>query len=281
LIVGAEVPNHIETFNGSAYMATNGKGSIAIKTLLPGNTNATLVGGNGFEYWVDGENYPPDPAPDSTFLTSGKWRIEVKPLANTDSVVFLHTIHLGDTTNIATPNGIALQSEFSVGADWYDTLYFFPNGADTGLTYHLFNEVAGNRTVGIFASGLMPGLYDIKVDGQTQTSLSPDTNGVLQSSVILYDGGHMLEITLNTTAINEFHQSDQILVFPNPVGSWINILPPQPSCPFKISIYDMKGTLLLSKEDQLTISTSKLPPGQYFVKIEQRQKFYTTKFIKL
>gem|GEM_PF-485626 len=199
-ITQSQVTDHIITYSGKEYTAKNGNGSIALKTLLPLNTKATLVGGTGYEYWVDGNNYPPLSPPDTSYYTPGKWRIEVEPLSLTDSVVFLHTISVGDSTDVALPGGLVLQTGYSVGADWNDTLYFFPAKGDTAVLYHAFTNVAGSRNVGIFAADLKPGFYFLKVDGIVQTTVATDSNGIIQGSLGIPPGNHTIEISYRNTA---------------------------------------------------------------------------------
>ncbi len=256
-IINTNVPGHIETYNGNTYLATNGNGSIAVKTLLPDSTTTTLIGGTGYEYWVDGTNYPTSITPDTTFYTPGNWRIEVKPKVLTDTVVYLHTIDIGDSTNVAVASGIAFQNSFSVGVDWNDTLYFFSNDADTGKVYHVAANVIGGRTIGIFVADLVVGFYYIKVDGVTTTTVSADGNGILQSSLTLAAGNHIIEIVLNSTHISELIKTKTLTVYPNPSYSELNITLLPFSSPFETKIYDVNGKLVM-----------------------QNDKYYTTKFIK-
>ena len=279
-IINTEVPDHIETYDGDAYTSVNGNGSIAIKTLLPINSNVTLIGGTGYEYWVDGTNYPPNPAPDPDFLTAGNWRIEVRPMELTDTIVYLHTIDIGSSSNIAAAGGIALQNRFSVGADWNDTLYYFSNDADTGKMYHVFYHVSGNRTIGIFAADLAQGLYNIKVDGITVENASADVNGVLQLALTLTDENHMIEIVLNTTAIKELIKTNSLTVFPNPTYSELNIVLPSRTSPFGIKIFNANGKLVMKSSNKMKLDISSLTSGQYYIQAIQDDKYYTAKFIK-
>ncbi len=280
IIINSIVPVHIETYNGNTYSMVNDNGSIAIKTLLPDNSNTTLIGGTGYKYWVNDTNYPPSVTPDTTYYTPGNWRIEVRPTVLTDTVVYLHTIDIGDSTNIAVAGGIALQNSFSVGTDWNDTLYFFSNDADTGKVYHVFYNISGNRTIGIFATDLMVGTYNIKIDGTSIATVSTDVNGILQSSAILSAGSHMVEIVLNT-AINELYKTNSLTVFPNPSYSELNIVLPSSSFPFRITIYDNNGKIVMRKSNQIKINISSLSSEQYYIQVKQDGNYYSTKFIKL
>ena len=279
-IINTKVTEHIETYDGNSYFAENGNGSIAIKTLLPENSITTLIGGTGYEYWVDGKNYSTSVIPDTTFYTPGRWRIEVKPTQITDTVVYLHTIDIGDTSNIAVAGGTAIQNNISVGADWNDTLFFFSNDADTGKVYHVFYDVPGNRTIGIFATDLVPDSYHIKVDGTTINTDSTDGNGILQSFLALTDGNHMIEIVLNTTHINEFYKTNILTVFPNPASSELNIVLSSSQSPFGIRIYDVNGKLVMKNTNKIKLDISGLPSGQYNIQVIQDSNYYSSKFIK-
>ena len=279
-IINTTVPGHIETYNGNTYSATNGNGTIAIKTLLPDSSTTTLIGGTGYEYWVDGTNYPPTNNPDSTFYTPGNWRIEVRPTALTDTVVYLHTIDIGDSTNIAVASGIALQNTFSVGADWNDTLYYFSNDADTGKIYHVFTNITGDRNIGIFAADLFLGSYHINVDGVTRKTVSTDGNGILQSSLSLAAGNHTIEIVLAPSLIHELFIKNTLSVFPNPTYSELNIALSDSKSPLKIKIYDLNGKLVMKEANQLKLNIAPLSSGQYYIQVIQNNTYYSTKFIK-
>jgi len=279
-IVSTNIPGHIVTYNGTEYVSTNENGSIAIKTLLPNSSTTTLIGGTGYEYFVNGTNYPPNNTPDTIFFSPGTWRIEVRPTTLTDTVVYLHTISVGDSTNIAVASGIAMQNTISVGTDWNDNLYFFSNDADTGKVYHVFYNVPGNRSVGIFAADLSEGVYDVKVDGLTIETVSTDGNGILESALTLSAGNHIIEIALKTTGINELCKENTLIIFPNPTYSELNISPPSTTTSFVIKIYNVNGELIMKKSNQIRLNIANLPAGQYFIQLIQNDYYYSTKLIK-
>jgi hypothetical protein len=281
-IVSTTVPGHITTFNGKDYTASNGKGTVAIRTLLPAGTTTTLTGGTGYEYWVDGMNYPPLVTPDTTFYTPGRWRIEVKPILLTDTIVYLHTIAIGDTLNVAVPGGIPEQNNFSTGTDWNDTLYFFSADADTGKSYHLFTNINGNRIVGIFAADLIAGSYFIKADGIVKTTVSTDTNGILQSSVNLGSGNHTIEIVMDFTSVSGINTDNLLHVYPNPAHNELTMEMEHHTTIQKgeIEIYNSTGQLKMKKSYRKKINISALSAGAYVVKVKIDDNYFTAKFIK-
>ncbi len=279
-VISTTVPGHITTYNGKTYTSTNGNGSIAIKTLLPDSSVTTLIGGTGYEYWVDGVNYPPETEPDTSFFSPGKWRIEVRPVTLTDTIIYLHTIDIGDTTDVAVAGGLAMQSIYSVGVDWDDTLYFFANDADTGKVYHVFNNVQGNRFVSIFAADLTSGSYNVLIDGIEVETVPADTNGIIKSSVYLPTGHHVVEIALNTMGTNEVTSKNTLSIYPNPAHTELNIIPALESYPFEVKIYNTRGKLVMKRYNQLRLNISDLPSGQYIVQVNQNNHCYSTKLIK-
>jgi len=243
-ITGTSVPEHILTYDGKDYTAANGSGTIALRTLLPAETSTTLIGGNGYEYWVNGTNYPPLTAPDSTFNTSGSWRIEVRPAAVTDTVVYLHTIQTGDSVHIALPGGMALSNDQSIGVDWLDSLYFFAADAAPGKTYHYLSEVAGSRTLTLFAADLQPGSYDIKVNGVLFGAAPADANGILIYPVSLPGGNHLVEITHALSGIKGTAATGLFSVYPNPAGDRVTLSFNDRIKSGSVAIYDLSGKCL-------------------------------------
>jgi hypothetical protein len=278
-MIANPVPGHIEVYNGNTCTLLNGTGSIGVKTLLPINTTTTLIGGTGYEYWVNGVNYPPLTAPDTSYYSPGRWRVEIRPIVKKENNVFLHTIATGTETNIAQAAGSGIQSQYSVGADWNDTLYFFAADADTGKVYHVFHEVTGNRTAGIYAFDLQHGAYDIMVDGSLNGTVTTDMNGVVKSSVTLGAGTHTIEITPSTVGLDEFTSHPDISVFPNPANSVITITPPIPSQPCAIEIINYHGITMIATRS-LNIDISGLPRGLYLVRVVQGNQSPTARFIR-
>jgi hypothetical protein len=279
--INTEVAGHIETFNGKDYTVTNGNGNLAIRTLLPDSTNTTRIGGAGYEYWVNGANYPPLVTPDTSYYTPGSWRIEVSPKTITDTVIYLHTINIGDNINSSIAGGIALQNNISIGIDWNDTLYFFSADADTGKIYHYFNQVNGSRTIGLFAADLSIGTYYVKVDGTIVSTINTDTNGILQTSLSLLSGNHLIEIVQWFTSIdNPFSVDNRILIYPNPAQTELNFIIKTYSQKIVIEIYNSIGLLMMKATNTQKIDVSLLSNGIYIVKVNLDGKYYMLKFVK-
>jgi len=284
-VISTDVPGHIETYSGKDYVSVNGNGSIAVRTLLPYSTTTTLIGGSGYEYWVNDSNYAPINPPDTVHGTPGKWRIEVEPVLVTDTLIFLHSIHVGDSINMATTGGTAYQNNFSVGADWNDTLFYFSSYGDTGIVYHFFDSIPGGRTVGVFATDLQTGNYFIKVDWINTASVSTDTNGIIQTSVLLASGFHTVEIVQNFTSVFAIDKSkESIAVFPNPFTAETTLKSTRKFKNATLVIYDLLGREKMKVNNlsgnEFKITRENLSAGFYFIRLTENSRMIaTTKII--
>jgi len=280
-IIDNEVPGHIVTYDGNDYSASNGNGNLAIRTLIPGNTHTVLIGGTGYEYWVDGINYAPSPAPDLTYYTPGSWRIEVMPdeMPNDGNVIYLHTIGIGDSANPASAGGIAFQNTISVGTDWENTLYFFSANGEINQTHHIFNNVEGGRNVSIFATDLMSGEYYLKIDGTIVSTHNTDDNGILQTSTELSAGNHAVEI-INTSMNTANLEENRFMVYPNPAKKELTIKSDKAYKIEEVKLYDLTGKFIAGYTDVRKIDISGLSKGTYILKINSGSKTYSVKFLK-
>lgn len=282
-LINSQVLNHIETFNGRDILQTNGNGNVAIRTLLPASTNTTRIGGSGYEFYVDGVNYPLGVTPDTIHTTPGAWRIEVSPTTVTDSLVFLHTIQIGDNNHVSVAGGVGQQNNYTIGVDWTNTLFFFNARGDTNSLYQVMHTVAGNRTVNIFGADLVPALpYDILVDNGIMSTINADTVGIVKTTLSLPMGSHKVEIKKKDSVviiIPTVYQGDSILVYPNPAKHELNIMI-DGTVHFEIRIMNTAGQTVLRKTNAHKIFISALPAGIYFLQIRQGHKKYVTRFVK-
>jgi len=73
-------------------------GRLINETILPSEFKLNLIGGDGFEYFVDGKNYP-----DKTNDESGKWRIEISPENPSETEYFLNVLQVSDDDDKIPP----------------------------------------------------------------------------------------------------------------------------------------------------------------------------------
>ncbi|MBL8025443.1 MAG: heparinase II/III family protein [Fibrobacteres bacterium] len=213
------VDNHIEQYAAGSYSIVNGNGKAEITTFLPESARATLVGGDGYEYWVNGVNYPPNPLPDTVLATPGKWRIEVSPANISDSVVFLHSIISGDTGSVLASNGLYVRSASACGIDYGDALHLFSAKGETSLLALSLDSLSGNRTITLVAADLMAtASYKIKY-GSSEWIVVTDSGGVLKKTVTIPGGKwpiHILHESVGVPSNYSCVNTRGIDVFPNP-----------------------------------------------------------------
>ncbi|MCS6991639.1 MAG: heparinase II/III family protein [Chitinophagales bacterium] len=280
-VINTEVPGHIVTYNGQLYTAANDNASVTIRTLLPSQTTVRKVGGPGYEYYVNGVNYPTDYLPDLSFYTPGSWRIEVRPtsLPANGKVVFMHTIKTATGLQQGQASATALQSAYSLAADWENTLYFFSADGSVGSEYHMVTGLMGSRTVQLLAADLQPGSYQIRLNNNVITTAETDSNGILQQEILLPAGIHTLEILKNIQTADNQLSEPASMVYPNPAGHQVFI-----SGSFHGPVYAeliaADGQRLRTYTNQLGFHVADLRPGMYMIKIHDEKGLHLFKFVK-
>lgn len=279
-LINTLIENHIETFNGKDIIQANGNGNVAIRTLLPVNSKTTRIGGSSYEYYVNGQNYPLSVAPDSIHTTAGKWRIEVSPTEIADSLIYLHTISIGDSANESIPGGIGQKNESTIGIDWTNTLFFFASNGNIDRLYQVMDEVPGSRSIDIFGADLVPTqLYHIKLNNVIVSTLNSDNYGVLESNIKLPIGNHKIEIVNTSISIDSTSgKKNSITIFPNPTNDILYIVT-ENNFNTEIEISTISGELIYEGENISKIDVSKWERGTYVISIRQGFNFYTEKFI--
>ncbi|MBM4465902.1 MAG: hypothetical protein FJ014_10175 [Chloroflexi bacterium] len=195
-VVNTTVPGHIVTYDGNLVTATSGHhleglasysgladGKLFCRTLLPASHTITLIGGAGYEAWVDGVNSPYDPGDRHQ---PGDWRVEVRPTAATTEHLFLHVLQATDASVEAIPEVALIEAGEMVGAHIKSAggnrLALFSAdieaAAPTGPIVYSFQPTASTRHLLL---DLVPGAsYNVSVQGndgtQTVTVQGPISN---------------------------------------------------------------------------------------------------------
>ncbi|HRY32588.1 MAG TPA: heparinase II/III family protein [Bacteroidales bacterium] len=213
-LIMEEVPGHIMTYDGTDLDVENGSGRLSLRTLLPENGTVRLTGGTGYEYWVNGTNYPPLTQPDTLHGTPGKWRLEIRPPFVSDTVLFLHTISIGDTAGQVQAGGSLISNSISTGVDWDDAIYLFSHEGDTGMAAHLAENLPGGRSVTVWAADLKASdsAY-IFIDTVFSAARHTGTDGIIQGGCLLQGGNHSLSIGKYTI--------DGTIKYANSAESWL------------------------------------------------------------
>ncbi|MDG5490597.1 T9SS type A sorting domain-containing protein [Psychroserpens sp. SPM9] len=74
-------------------------------------------------------------------------------------------------------------------------------------------------------------------------------------------------------------RDNNIVLYPNPAGEFINIDNQNSEQKYQVSIYDITGKLLKNVKDKKVISLKKISPGIYFARISINGKFIFTRMI--
>ena len=133
-------------------------------------------------------------------------------------------------------------------------------------------ELSGGTTYTINFNGLIFNTTDSKLS----LSLSKGTNTIEVKTDLECQGAHKESIFL----------SDEVLIYPNPFEDFINVFTGNNETEkFDINIYSYIGQLVLSKpqsvkKDVVTLDTSNLPTGIYFVALKSNKSLLTFKIIK-
>lgn len=83
-----------------------------------------------------------------------------------------------------------------------------------------------------------------------------------------------------TTGINEQTNNQNIKAFPNPTNSVFNIILPNPSEHFTLTIYSTLAQELYQTSDNTSIDMSNFAKGIYFLKVKLEKINWTSKIIK-
>ena len=262
-------------------------GNVAVRTLLPLSTQTTRIGGTGYEYWVNNANYPPAGSIDTVHSTPGNWRLEVIPTQITDSLVFLHTIKIGDSITPSQAGGTGQINTFTAGVDWENTLFFFNARGDTGCSYQIQNHVHGGRNISIFAADLLAGrLFNVLVDHVVISTLLSDEHGILQSAGWLSSGDHTLEIEKKSGIVHVIESgalSDRLYsAFPDPANEYFNLeVLSKTGTGLDFTLYSQTGERIISGTtwQKEVINVKHLAAGTYWIEAHNSTERQVMKII--
>lgn len=284
-IINTQVPGHIETFNGKNYVSVNSPAYININTIYPDSTSAKRIGGAGYEYWVNGINYPPSVNPDTVTATAGNWRIEVIPKLTSDTVNLLHTISVNDVGVQQEPAALRIKNETTLGCDYENKIVLFSITGDTGAVSLSANGINGGRTVDLYCFDLRKNLqYKLYINGILAEQINADSAGTIIRRLNLSSGINNILIALSTLSNN--NQTEIIPAnfklyenYPNPFNSTTSIKYDLPvETHVKIVLYDAAGREVqeivneINKPGRYTklLNPGNLSSGVYFIKLETK-----------
>jgi hypothetical protein len=277
-MTNAEVPGHIESFNGTDVVATNGAGKVAMRTLLPQNPNITRIGGDGYEYWADGQDHPTTVTPDTNIYTPGNWRVEVRSPVENDTLIFLHTFAIGDTGAVVEAGGTVYMSEQSIGVDWNDTIYFFARNGEVDVCEHRLDSIPGlgGRFVNLAFVDLQT---DMSYYYYYQVTNSSDFSGYfwtnwpdsIEHEFGIFEPGYSnVWLQCDREAVDERPINANLLLIPNPTTGRFKAELPAQIQGGTATVTDLMGRAVLQQAfagNRLELDLSNYAPGMYSVRV--------------
>jgi len=133
--------------DGQLALVANGTGGhMAVRTLWPGATRITAVGGSGHRYWVDGANRDGGAAAhEQPPAEPGTWRIEVVPASGPGSPeatshLLVHALAVGDAAAGVRERAAAMRVLDAAGD---------PVGGPTGMVVAIDDEARGTARIAL------------------------------------------------------------------------------------------------------------------------------------
>ena len=123
------------------------------------------------------------------------------------------------------------------------------------------------------------------LDGNGYYDIKSTNGGTIIKSGGAFDSSEVTLFTTNTLGNKEFKSSNEIYLYPNPTKGTINIkIPVEFGLPNSYTIYNYLGQSIskkeVSKESDLSVNTSALSNGNYFITIAKGAEKKTLQFIK-
>ncbi len=177
----------------------NGKGRLFCKTVYPEKHKITILGGEEYEFWVDGYNQDEGvPLKLEKYAEPGAWRIEVEPTVSRKDDIFLHILYPCDTDIESMPETYKIKSDYAIGLQISDKVAMF-NKDDTyqnELSYQVNGQI--NET-----DELQHLICNLKSDADYIVAIgNPDTKEVNQQEVLSTSSGTLTFKTLSTAQQN-------------------------------------------------------------------------------
>jgi hypothetical protein len=263
-------------YNWTGNLATNKPDSfdITINSTANGTINVSVGNANG------GTDQRP-----SNNTASGTFTIPVTPNYNYTSYTFhlQKDLYASETDwNLKDASGTILYS----GGCASCTGGAYKDATGTNLpnlvtkTWTLANNQCYTFTIndalgdGICCGG-GDGYYDIKTNN----------GGITVKSGGSFTSNEITTFTTNTLATNQFEALNEIYLYPNPTKRTLNIhVPSNFGLPNSYAISNSLGQIIsrkaVSKEADLTVNTSSLSNGVYFITVTKEDQSKTLQFIK-
>lgn len=275
------VDNHIEKYFTNSFIIENGNANALIYNISPKNSYVQIIGGSGYEFWVNGKNYPPNAMPTNPKLTTGNWRAEVKPQTVQDTMMFLNIISLNDAPQTLDLSKIqSVENSISTGLLWGENFYIFSSGGKTNVDYHYVDNLKEILVDQVIVQDLSPGNYEMYINGKRlSTEINALPNKCVSYKLSENTAISKIEIKLKRDNI-DYKVNAAFYVRIVPVSNEVIILTEENINKYYIKIFDNLGKLRGKYENTSSINVSFLESGIYFIEIHYDNKTYYYKIIK-
>lgn len=141
-------------------------GKLVNKTMLPQDFTIDKVGGEGYEFYVDGQNYPWTD-PEGIDSESGAWRIELSPAKDNTEDLFLNAMYVTDyDKNLPELPMYQENADSHVGVTVKDRYVLFSKTGEprtSSLTVNVRDN--GYGTVSCMIADMVPGVWKVSGNG--------------------------------------------------------------------------------------------------------------------
>ncbi|MBR5505711.1 MAG: heparinase II/III family protein, partial [Clostridia bacterium] len=155
-------------------------GKLVNKTLMPSAFNIEKVGGEGKEFWVDGNNYSvSDISPNHS--EKGSWRIELSPENESENDVFLNAMYVTDNDKNLPELPMYKESMSGfVGVTVKDRMVMFSENANTQTEdFSLTVRENGYNEVTCLIADVEEGIWNISGNGTNVYAVSSSGEEVI------------------------------------------------------------------------------------------------------
>lgn len=139
-------------------------GKLTVNTLLPASDNYVIekVGGEGYDSWVDGKNYP-NPDPSGVDSEQGGWRIELSTKTDATHDVFLNAMYVSDADSEVSITPIYEETDSFYGVTMKNNSVYFSKeyNTDKSDSFTITVRDNGYETVNVLVTDVANGKWNV------------------------------------------------------------------------------------------------------------------------
>ena len=153
---------------------TAGGGKLVLQNVIGYNPTITKIGGEGKNYWVNGQQIEPNRYPDD-----GYWgRVEISLATGNETDQMLNVMYVCDADKNIVLAPSAIESDGVKGARIGKVAAVFVTSATRRSTEITF-DASGSGELNYYVSGVRAGTWTVTAGGATQTVTATEDGGFL------------------------------------------------------------------------------------------------------